>query len=57
MSELICCEGCGRDTTNKEGLCNKCLPRSEKNKDDWDKLPYGFSLCRLSRSGEIIVGK
>jgi len=41
---IYCCEGCGRDTTNKSRMCDDCswdehyaIPRSEHEPQDlWD---------------------
>lgn len=32
--KVVCCQGCGRDTSHKDGLCNECGGRKPRNLDE-----------------------
>lgn len=43
MIEILLCDGCGRDTVNEGGFCNRCIPQIDRY---WD-MGEAYTSARL----------
>ena len=53
--KLRCCDGCGRDTTSKSGLCFRCRgrgPFAEQINDNRDRSLLGPCMMRSEELGD-----
>ena len=62
MSDLVCCDMCGRDTAHKSRICNKCTRGAGKHartkmyvndKDDCEGMAIAFGYLEYDRDGDV----
>lgn len=53
MSRKSCCEGCGRDTSSRTGICRKCRIDEKKPEpmSTWDPLADQDYSCDENNGG------
>lgn len=55
--EIVCCVGCGRDTSHESGFCPDCFPAVDRfTPPAFDPVAAGIQRPRVYMSGPISLG-